>query len=87
MMRARTAAFSRLPTGWGRSGPRIVASTASARAAEKLVAGADASAGWYERFAEHMRLAPRDFAWSYIQRSGRVDPEKLRKIAPRFVAG
>lgn len=54
---------------------------------EKLVAAADASAGWYERFPEHMRLAPRDFAWSYIQRSGRIDPEKLRGIAPRFVGG
>jgi 2-polyprenyl-6-methoxyphenol hydroxylase-like FAD-dependent oxidoreductase len=54
---------------------------------EKLVAAADASAQWYERFPQHMRLAPRDFAWSYIQRSGRIDPEKLRKIAPKFVAG
>jgi 2-polyprenyl-6-methoxyphenol hydroxylase-like FAD-dependent oxidoreductase len=52
---------------------------------EKLVAAADASAAWYEKFPEHMRLAPRDFAWSYIQRSGRIDPEKLRRIAPRFV--
>ena len=54
---------------------------------EKLVAAADASADWYESFAEHMKLAPRDFAWSYIQRSGRIDPERLRKIAPKFVAG
>jgi len=54
---------------------------------EKLVAAADASASWYERFADHMRLTPWDFAWSYIQRSGRVDPEKLRTVAPRFVAG
>jgi len=54
---------------------------------EKLVAAADASGDWYERFPEHMQLAPREFAWSYIQRSGRIDPEKLRKIAPRFVAG
>ncbi|MEK6245294.1 MAG: FAD-dependent monooxygenase [Pseudomonadota bacterium] len=54
---------------------------------EKLVAAADASGDWYERFPEHMRLAPRDFAWSYIQRSGRIDPEKLRKIAPKFVGG
>src|SRR5262249_44785514 len=38
---------------------------------EKLVAAADASGNWYDRFPEHMRLAPRDFAWSYIQRSGR----------------
>jgi 2-polyprenyl-6-methoxyphenol hydroxylase-like FAD-dependent oxidoreductase len=54
---------------------------------EKLVAAADASADWYERFPEHMNLAPRDFAWSYIQRSGRIDPEKLRQIAPKFVGG
>jgi 2-polyprenyl-6-methoxyphenol hydroxylase-like FAD-dependent oxidoreductase len=54
---------------------------------EKLVAAADASADWYEHFPQHMQLAPRDFAWSYIQRSGRIDPEKLRKVAPRFVAG
>src|SRR5258706_5982584 len=54
---------------------------------EKLVAAADASADWYERFPQHMRLAPREFAWSYIQRSGRIDPEKLRKVAPKFVAG
>ena len=54
---------------------------------EKLVAAADASGVWYERFAEHMKLAPRDFAWSYIQRSGRVDPARLRKISPKFVDG
>ena len=54
---------------------------------DKLVAAADASAAWYERFPEHMKLAPRDFAWSYIQRSGRVDPARLRKISPKFVDG
>jgi 2-polyprenyl-6-methoxyphenol hydroxylase-like FAD-dependent oxidoreductase len=54
---------------------------------DKLVAAADASGDWYERFAEHMKLAPREFAWSYIQRSGRVDPERLRKISPNFVNG
>jgi 2-polyprenyl-6-methoxyphenol hydroxylase-like FAD-dependent oxidoreductase len=54
---------------------------------EKLVAAADASGAWYERFAEHMKLEPRDFAWSYIQRSGRVDPDRLRKISPKFVDG
>jgi len=53
---------------------------------EKLVAAADASADWYEHFPEHMKLAPREFAWSYIQRSGRIDPDRLRGIAPRFVA-
>jgi 2-polyprenyl-6-methoxyphenol hydroxylase-like FAD-dependent oxidoreductase len=54
---------------------------------EKLVAAADASGSWYDRFPEHMRLAPREFAWSYIQRSGRVDPARLRKISPKFVDG
>jgi len=51
---------------------------------EKLVAAADASAAWYDRFAEHMNLSPRDFAWSYIQRSGRIDPGRLGRISPRF---
>ena len=54
---------------------------------DKLVAAADASGSWYDRFPEHMRLAPRDFAWSYIQRSGRIDPARLRKISPQFVDG
>lgn len=69
--------------------PAALASFEAARRpiVEKLVAAADASADWYEHFPEHMRLAPREFAWSYIQRSGRIDPEKLRRIAPKFVAG
>jgi 2-polyprenyl-6-methoxyphenol hydroxylase-like FAD-dependent oxidoreductase len=54
---------------------------------DKIVAAADASAGWYERFAEHMALSPWDLAWSYIQRSGRVDVERLAQVSPRFVAG
>jgi 2-polyprenyl-6-methoxyphenol hydroxylase-like FAD-dependent oxidoreductase len=54
---------------------------------EKLVGAANASAAWYESFAQHMELPPWDFAWSYIQRSGRIDPEKLRSVAPHFVAG
>ena len=53
---------------------------------EKLVAGANGSADWYAHFAEHMHLAPADFAMSYITRSGRVDLERLRKLSPQFVA-
>jgi 2-polyprenyl-6-methoxyphenol hydroxylase-like FAD-dependent oxidoreductase len=53
---------------------------------EKLVAGANASAAWYERFAEHMALAPLDFAMSYVTRSGRIDRERLRRVSPQFVA-
>jgi 2-polyprenyl-6-methoxyphenol hydroxylase-like FAD-dependent oxidoreductase len=54
---------------------------------DKLVAGANRSADWYEHFAEHMQMAPWPMAWSYIQRSGRVDADKLRQVSPRFVAG
>jgi 2-polyprenyl-6-methoxyphenol hydroxylase-like FAD-dependent oxidoreductase len=54
---------------------------------DKLVAAADASGAWYDRFPEHMRLTPREFAWSYIRRSGRVDPERLRRTSPQFVEG
>jgi len=53
---------------------------------EKLVAGANGSADWYEHFGEHMRLAPVDFAMSYITRSGRVDLERLRTLSPKFAA-
>jgi 2-polyprenyl-6-methoxyphenol hydroxylase-like FAD-dependent oxidoreductase len=52
---------------------------------EKLVRGASASASWYEHFAEHMELAPAEFAMSYIMRSGRIDIERLRKLSPKFV--
>ena len=51
---------------------------------EKLVAAADASGAWYDRFPQHMNLSPRDFAWSYIQRSGRIDPQRLARTSPRF---
>ena len=53
---------------------------------DKLVAAANRSADWYERFPEHMRLEPWAMAWSYIQRSGRVDADKLAQVSPRFVA-
>lgn len=53
----------------------------------KIVGAANASADWYEHFPEHMQLGAWDLAWSYIQRSGRVDAEKLRDVSPRFVAG
>ena len=52
---------------------------------DKLVAGATASASWYENFAEHMQLAPAEFAMSYVTRSGRIDIERLRKLSPKFV--
>src|SRR5947209_3367151 len=53
---------------------------------EKLVLASKASAEWYEHFPEHMRLAPPDFAMSYIGRSGRVDRDRLRAMSPNFMA-
>ncbi len=53
---------------------------------DKLVTAAEASGAWYERFPEHMRLAPLDFAMSYVTRSGRIDLPRLRQLAPRFIA-
>ena len=53
---------------------------------EKLVAGANGSADWYEHFSEHMRLEPIDFAMGYVTRSGRIDLDRLRKLSPGFVA-
>jgi 2-polyprenyl-6-methoxyphenol hydroxylase-like FAD-dependent oxidoreductase len=53
---------------------------------KKLVEASKASADWYEHFPEHMRLAPLDFAMSYIGRSGRVDRDRLRAMSPRFMA-
>ena len=52
---------------------------------DKIVAAADASAEWYERFPQHMRLEPWEFAMSYLQRSGRVSTERLHTLAPRFL--
>jgi 2-polyprenyl-6-methoxyphenol hydroxylase-like FAD-dependent oxidoreductase len=52
---------------------------------EKLVKAAKTSAAWYERFPEHMKLAPLDFGYSYITRSGRIDDDQLRSMSPRFM--
>ncbi|MDE2578365.1 MAG: FAD-dependent monooxygenase [Hyphomicrobiales bacterium] len=54
--------------------------------AAKIVEAALTSARWYENFGEHMKLEPADFGMSYITRSGRIDPDKLKAMAPRFVA-
>jgi hypothetical protein len=32
-----------------------------------------------------MQLSPRDFAMSYITRSGRIPPDRLRAMSPRFM--
>jgi 2-polyprenyl-6-methoxyphenol hydroxylase-like FAD-dependent oxidoreductase len=53
---------------------------------EKLVAAARTSSNWYENFAEYMRLPLLQFALSYITRSGRIDPVRLRAMSPAFMA-
>jgi 2-polyprenyl-6-methoxyphenol hydroxylase-like FAD-dependent oxidoreductase len=52
---------------------------------DKLTTAAAASAAWHERFPEHMALPPREFAMSYITRSGRIDPARLREMSPKFM--
>ena len=54
--------------------------------ADKIVTAANSSAQWYETFSERMRLPPLDFAFDYITRSGRIDMDRLRTLAPRFMA-
>ena len=53
---------------------------------EKLVTASKQSAAWYERFPQHMRLAPEELALSYIRRSGRIDDDRLRAMSPKFMA-
>jgi benzoate-CoA ligase family protein len=54
--------------------------------ARKIVDAANVSAEWYERFGQKMELPPLDFAFDYITRSGRVDMDRLRRMAPQFMA-
>jgi 2-polyprenyl-6-methoxyphenol hydroxylase-like FAD-dependent oxidoreductase len=53
---------------------------------KKLVTAARTSADWYEKFPDHMKLDPLDFAHSYITRSGRIDDARLRAMSPAFMA-
>jgi 2-polyprenyl-6-methoxyphenol hydroxylase-like FAD-dependent oxidoreductase len=76
-----------LDAHWGDVPAALAAFEAARRpVVDTLTAAADASAAWYEEFAAHMKLAPIDFALSYIQRSGRVDLNRLARLAPDFVA-
>jgi 2-polyprenyl-6-methoxyphenol hydroxylase-like FAD-dependent oxidoreductase len=52
----------------------------------KIVDAANTSASWYDGFRERMELAPLDFAFDYLTRSGRVDMERLRGISPEFIS-
>jgi 2-polyprenyl-6-methoxyphenol hydroxylase-like FAD-dependent oxidoreductase len=52
---------------------------------DKLLAAANASSYWYERFPEKMRLDPLALAYDYMTRSGRMSAERLTQIAPKFM--
>jgi hypothetical protein len=41
---------------------------------------------WYEAFHDKMHLDPLQLAYSYMTRSGRVDGQTLREMAPSFMA-
>jgi 2-polyprenyl-6-methoxyphenol hydroxylase-like FAD-dependent oxidoreductase len=53
----------------------------------KIVSAALRSARWYEDFDQQMALEPWQFALEYIRRAGRLDVERLRRMAPAFTAG
>jgi 2-polyprenyl-6-methoxyphenol hydroxylase-like FAD-dependent oxidoreductase len=53
---------------------------------EKLLAAANASSYWYERFPGKMREAPWRLAYGYMTRSGRMTDERLREQSPKFMA-
>ena len=54
--------------------------------ARKIVRAANSSASWYDDFGQKMRLPPLEFARDYLMRSGRMDDDRLRSIAPGFMA-
>jgi 2-polyprenyl-6-methoxyphenol hydroxylase-like FAD-dependent oxidoreductase len=54
---------------------------------EKLFAAANASSTWYESFPERMaRFDAPGLAYDYMTRSGRMTDERLRQMAPQFMA-
>ena len=56
-------------------------------AVEKLQSAAEISRKWFETTEERMDLPPREFVYSLMTRSGRIDIEELRKRDPEFVEG
>ena len=53
---------------------------------DKILAAANASSYWYEKFEEKMQFQAWELAYDYMTRSGRMTEERLRATAPRFMA-
>lgn len=53
---------------------------------DKIQGAANTSARWYEHMADKMALDPYAFAYDYMTRTGRVSDDRLRGIAPDFMA-
>jgi 2-polyprenyl-6-methoxyphenol hydroxylase-like FAD-dependent oxidoreductase len=49
---------------------------------KKIWDAANASLRWYEHMGERMKLAPVEFAYSYMTRTGRVDHAEVRRRDP-----
>jgi 2-polyprenyl-6-methoxyphenol hydroxylase-like FAD-dependent oxidoreductase len=81
-------ALERAFAEWGDDVPRVLEAFERERrpVVEKLLAAANASSYWYERFSEKMALEPWQLAYDYMTRSGRMTEERLRAVAPRFMA-
>lgn len=54
-------------------------------AVEPLVAAARHSYEWYERFRDKLQLAPLDFAYDFMTRTGRMSDRRLGQRHPRFL--
>ena len=53
---------------------------------DKITAAARKSYIWYEAFSENMQTDAYSLAYDYMTRSGRMDDDRLRGIAPKFMA-
>ncbi len=72
----------------GEDVPRALAAFERERrpAVEKLLAAANASSYWYERFPEKMAFEPWQLAYDYMTRSGRMTDARLKELSPKFMA-
>jgi len=79
-----------LDAAFGAAGKDVQAALAAFESArrpvvEKLLAAANASSYWYERFADRMSEEPWQLAYDYMTRSGRMTDERLRQLSPKFM--